>query len=60
MTLLPVALPQAVGADSSACHGSITNVLEQVHVAHGLAGAHVVTGALSAFGLQSNIWESYV
>ena len=27
---------------------SITSVLEQAHVAHGLAGAQVVTGALSA------------
>ena len=34
---------------TSACRASITSVLEQVHVAHGLAGAQVVTGALSTF-----------
>ena len=60
MKLLPEASRVAVGADSSACRASITSVLEQEHVAHGLAGAQVVTGALSAFGLQRNIPESYV
>ena len=34
--------------DSSACRVTNTSVLEQVHVAPGLAGAQVVTGALSA------------
>ena len=46
---LPEALTAAVSADSSACRESITSVLEQVHVACGLTGAQVVTGALSAF-----------
>ena len=50
--LLTEALTAAVGVDRCACCASITNVLEHEHVALGMNGAQVVTGALSAFGCK--------
>ena len=60
MTLLPEASDGAVGADSCACCPSITSVLVQEHVAHGLAGAQVMTGALSAFGCKGTCLSGFV
>ena len=57
---LPEASTAAVSEGRCACRASITNVLEHQHVAHGVTGTQVVTGALSIFALQKNIRERFV